>query len=369
MTVFNEVMGRPPVVARKRVLVTGVNGFMGSYMADLLLGDRLMGSVDLVLTDVGDRPNAHVERAMDSGERHRPDERVRSAYVPVDLRSVPETKHLVNDEGPFTHVLHIAGLCDHAASYEDLESANVRATVNLVDALAVSGRPPGSIVVWGDGRVYDLSGAPEKGLNEDAPIAPATDHLRTKYEGEMRAIEICRRYGMPVTVLRPGRVYGPRAEYGVGTAIMFAARGGTGPFFFGDKKHRVGTVHAEDVCRAGLFLAARPRRGAYRCYNVSDDSSYTMYELSRAVAERLGFPMLPVSLPLSVMERFIAYIGRRAAKRGRTPVVDGDAAKLRAYDTLLDASALKALGWSPVRPDALEGIMETIDWYEKEGRL
>ena len=79
--------------------------------------------------------------------------------------------------------------------------------------------------------------------------------------------------------------------------------------------------------------------------------------------------MLPVAMPLSVMEGFVAYIERRAAKNGRVSMVNADMVKLQAYDTLLDASKLKRLGWRPSYPDALAGLMETIDWYEKEGWL
>lgn len=357
MTVFKEGMGRPPDRPPRRVLVTGANGFMGSHMADLLLRERVWPDARVTFTDLpGSKPPA--QRKHFGG----------TTYAAADLRDPDDVESLMA-HGPFTHVLHIAGLFDYAASLEDLRAANVTATANLLSALARQERKPQSVVVWGAGGVYDFSDVPANGVNEETRIAPSADYLRTKYEGEIEAMRIGAEHGIPVSVLRPGGVYGPRARYGVGVAIILAARGGMGPFFFGPKKNRAGTIHAEDVCRAGLFLAERPAETDQQFYNVNDDSSYTMYELFRTAAKRLGFPMLSVALPLGIMEGFVAYIERRAAKKGRVSMVNGDMVKLQAFDTLLDASKLKALGWRPRYPDALAGLMETIDWYEKEGWL
>lgn len=357
MTVFSG--GTRDDAGEHRVLVTGAAGFMGSHLVDLLSA-RWRGA-RIIATDLGHAP-PHVTLALRSGSPA-------GEYVPADLSSASAAARLVWDHGPFRHVFHVAGLFDYAASYEDLKRVNVGATENLICALTGQETAPEHVVMWGAGGVYDFAEAPPAGADETTPIRPSAAYLETKYLGEMAALRLGKASGMPVAVIRPGGVYGPRARYGVGVAIMLAARGGMGPFFFGPKKNRAGTVHAQDVCLAGMFVARRPESTAYEIYNVNDDSSYTMYELFRAAARRLGFPMLPVALPLGVMEKFVAYLERRAAKKGLVSMVNADMVKLQAFDAMLDASKLKRLGWRPEHPDAMEGLMRTIDWYEREGWL
>jgi nucleoside-diphosphate-sugar epimerase len=44
---------------------------------------------------------------------------------------------------------------------------------------------------------------------EDAPFAPTNPYEATKLEGEQLALQAYREQGLPVTVVRPGLVYGP----------------------------------------------------------------------------------------------------------------------------------------------------------------
>ena len=44
---------------------------------------------------------------------------------------------------------------------------------------------------------------------EDAPLHPGDIYQQTKLEGEMIARETARRVGIPLTVVRPGPIYGP----------------------------------------------------------------------------------------------------------------------------------------------------------------
>ena len=151
-------------------------------------------------------------------------------------------------------------------------------------------------------------------------------------------------------------------------SIILCARGGWGPLYLGSGRTRAGMIHVEDVCGAALFLSRR-HEAAGEIYNVNDDSSYATADLMRACAQRLGFPLIPGNLPLGIMRFFVGNLGRKAAKKGRISGVNAEMTDLLAYDAMLDASKIKALGWTPKHPDSLKGLLATIDWYEKEGWL
>jgi dihydroflavonol-4-reductase len=348
---------------RLRALVTGANGFMGQHMlrvlSDWKTGPATAG-YDIVATDIGP--------ALAPASADVPNCR----YVQCDLRNDEQVRKLL--VGPnYDHVFHIAGLFDYSAAYVDLFDVNVRGSRNLIRALARDDGSltspkvlPSRMVVWGAAGVYDFG--KESPAKETSPVHPKGGYLTTKYMEEMLMLEEGKRLGIPVTIVRPGGVYGPGSRYGVAFSILLAARGGMGPFYFGPGRTRAGMVHVEDVCRAAAFLARR-HEAAGEIYNVNDDSSYRTSDLMRTAARWLGFPLLPINFPLGVMRGFIGNLGKKASKKGRISMLNEEMTDLVAYDALLDASKLKALGWTPKWPDSLVGLKQTITWYEKEGWL
>ena len=336
--------------ARQSALVTGANGFMGTHMVELLVAS----GHDVCATDIG--PRSAITPATAPGQR--------CDYAQCDLRDRSQVGALMASR-TFDHVFHIAGLFDYSAAYQDLFDVNVLGSMNLLNAIDASASRP-SIVVWGAAGVYDFD--KESPAKETSPVNPKGGYLTTKYMEERLVLETGARRGLAVSVIRPCGVYGPRSRYGVAMSIIMCARGGMGPFYFGSGKTRAGMIHAEDVCGAALFLAGRPE-AAGEIYNVNDDSSYATADLMRACAKRLGFPLIVGNYPLGIMRFFVGNLGKKAAKKGRISGVNAEMTDLLAYDAMLDASKLKALGWKPKHPDSLQGLLSTIDWYEKEGWL
>lgn len=341
---------------KSRALVTGACGFMGAHMTNLLL----QYGYEVVTTDV---PGAS------------PYKESRVEFVPADLTMKADISALIDQKEPFDAVFHIAGLFDYSRPFPDLYRVNVRGTLNLLKALRDEAtQMPKGIVIWGAAGVYDFSrGNPVK---ESDSMRPSGGYLTSKWIQIHEALRFGKRHNLPVTVIMPGGVYGPRSKYGVALSMMMAARGAMGPVYIGSGKNRAGMVHAVDVCRAALFLAelsyVQPGREdvAGQIFNVGDDSQYTVEQLTRAIAGQLGFPFVPwIRLPFGVMRTMVGNLGKKAEKLGRVSAVNEEMLALMTLDSLLDTSKLCALGWHPRYPDAIQGLLETVAWYEKEGLL
>ena len=150
--------------------------------------------------------------------------------------------------------------------------------------------------------------------------------------------------------------------------IFLAARGGLAPCRMGRRGTRVGTVQVNDVARAALHLA-RLDEAAGGTYNVDDGTGRTLDALLEAISERLDFPVLPLRLPQRWLTAGLGLLERAATRRGRQALFGKGMTEIMSLDTFLDATRLRRTGWSPLYPDPIAGLLETIDGYEQRGWL
>ena len=169
------------------VLVTGAAGFLGSHVTDLLLagGDR-----PRVLIRPGDSLGSLAEADLDVCWADINDR----AAVATALRGVDRVLHCAARTGPW----------GPASEYQ---RTNVRGLENLVRAAIAGGVRRvvhvSSITVHGN----DVGGE----ADESAPLrAEPNPYSRSKVAGEQLLARMIRDEGAPVTIVRPGWIYGPR---------------------------------------------------------------------------------------------------------------------------------------------------------------
>ena len=164
----------------KRVLVTGIGGFTGSYITQALKdhGHEVHGTC---------RPG------------HPSNTEVDAHLHEIELTSFDEVRRLVADVAPEV-VIHLAGIS--FAAHEDVEElylSNVVATRYLLQALSEAAAPPGHVIVASSANVYGNQDVAV--LSEDVPLAPANDYGVSKVAAEL----ISRIFGgsLPITIVRP----------------------------------------------------------------------------------------------------------------------------------------------------------------------
>lgn len=340
--------------AREKVaLVSGAGGFMGSRMVELLKKKGwLVCATDIALP-----------------KEHLPWDFYQSADLIKSIQAQGLVWATVTRYGRLDAVFHIAGLFDYSAGKEELDRANVEATRNLFTALAGRGLDP-RIIDWSAAGGYPFPTTPGPAMTEETTPEPQGNYLQSKYEAEQLALRLGDMYGFCVSALRPGGVYGPGARYGVGLTLILAGHGMMGPIAPDTGANRGSTVHVADVCGAALFLAEQPaEKVAGQVYNVADDSSYTLDEITRFIGQEVGFPFLPFpTSSLEMVQKMNQRLVKKAEKIGRVSLLHPEMSALLKYDSLLSTAKLQALGWrpNPSTRDAKEGLRQTIAWYKEK---
>jgi CDP-glucose 4,6-dehydratase len=315
-----------------RVLFTGAQGFIGSWVVERLLEE---GAEVLVL----DRPTRALSRFRMAGLHER------CTAVAADLLDLDSLHRVLDDHG-VQAVFHLAAsaIVGSAASapvatYE----VNVRGTWNLLEACRVATRTPARIVVASTDKAYGVH--EELPYREDHALQPRYPYDSSKACADMIARSYAHTFGLPVAVTRFGNVFGG-GDFNFSRLIPGTIR----TLLAGD---------APVIRSSGLlerdFLYAEDAAGAYLAIGESLDRAELR---GRAWNASIG---RPISV-LEIVGQLIAIAGLEveADVRGEgTP--HGELAR-----QWLDSSAIREeLGWTPTW-DLERGLRATYGWYERE---
>lgn len=329
----------------RTVFLTGGTGFVGSHVAEALLAR-------------GMRVRALVRSAP---------KWLDGLPVQIVRGDLHDAEALAEGARDAAYVVHVAGLT-RARTQAALDRANVRGTLNLLDAVD-RGAPhvrrvliTSSLEAHGPNRLLP-GGTPVAAIESD-PLRPLSMYGRSKQRMEQRVAEAYPE--LPVTVVRPPAVYGPR-EADLFEMVKAASKG-----LFAvvgrDDVPRVSMVHARDLAR-GMVDVLLAERSAGETYFVSSPRGHTWAEVQAALEGALGRSTRTLRLPAPV----VALAGSAAQAWGRVsgslpPLTRDKAVAARHAWTCDTSKAQKHAGYRPtVGLD--EGWAETVAWYRDAGWL
>lgn len=337
-------------------LVTGACGFSGSHMVELL---RSRGH-EVLATDI---PGSDPSFVKSFG----------AEFLPSDVTR-PETLKPLFDRGP-EFLFHPASLFDYFAPWEPLYRVNVVGMRNLCEAAAHSGLK--RFLHWSTLGVYGETGL-EKPADEATPFDPPNLYSKSKVEQEGVAQEFVRSAGLPITIMRPAPMYGPRNRYGMYHIYRLLAKTGTAyvpSIYPRHKRLRMPMVHVRDACGAALFLSEK-QVAKGEVYNAVTTMDFTVDEFMTHVAVALGIPYLrvPIGWPMyHQVAKLMEYGARKfeeAARRKKIrPKFDLPMAEYITHEYWFSNEKLKRAGYRFVYDDWRRGTWETIGWYREQGWL
>jgi nucleoside-diphosphate-sugar epimerase len=326
-----------------KVLVTGASGFLGSYVVEQLIeGQHEVRALVRATSDTRALEKLGVELCEASLET--------GAGLGEAVRGV---------DG----VVHSAAIV-RARSADEFHRINAGGTRTLIEAV-VAGAPNLQRFVYVSSLAahgFGINGEPRQSAH---PSEPVTHYGRSKLAGEQIVLEHADR--IPVTVIRPPAIYGPRDREML--AFFRIVSSGVVPFL-GNPDSRCSLIYAPDCARA-IVLALTTDHPSKRIYSVEDGQVYTQRDVVGHIETALGkkayakfaVPMVAVSVAAFGSELY----GR--ARNMAMMLTRDKVNELRAQQVIERAEAIRAdLGWEP-STEFGEGAQHSVTWYRSQGLL
>jgi dTDP-L-rhamnose 4-epimerase len=299
--------------SKKKILITGGAGFIGSHLADELLA------------------RGYAVRALDnlSPQVHGPDQK-RPDYLAADVelmvgdvRDPEAVRGALDGVDAVYHFAAMVGVGQsmyEIARYTDVNNLGTAVLLealveNPVERLVVASsmslygeglyRSPDGRVTTAAQRGVDQLKRGEWELRDDSgdtlePIptpeskqpALASVYALSKYDQEQMCLMVGRAYNIPTTALRFFNVYGTRQALSnpyTGVLAIFASRllNDNPPMIFEDGFQKRDFVSVYDVARACRLALESPRAG-FDVFNVGSGQQFTVREIGDRMAAVLG---------------------------------------------------------------------------------
>jgi len=167
-----------------RILITGVNGFIGQHLSKLLLqANHLVAGIDIF----DDSLNSKI------------------IFFKCDLcdeNTLTEILQIVNPE----YIYHLAGLL-RGVSIKEMHNTNVTGTINLFNSIITACDVLPKVLVSGSSAIYGENNS--KIIDESSKIQPITDYGITKASQEKIALKYTIKKQIPIVITRTFNIIGP----------------------------------------------------------------------------------------------------------------------------------------------------------------
>jgi UDP-glucuronate decarboxylase len=311
---------------RKRVLVTGGAGFLGSHLIDRLIarGDAVL-CVDNFFTGARDNLAHHAPGAQLEILRH---DITFPLYIEVD-----EIYNLACPASPI-HYQH------------DPVQTTKTSVIGAINMLGLAKRLRARIFQASTSEVYGnplVHPQPEDYHGDVNPIGPRACYDEGKRCAETLFFDYRRQHGLDIKVARIFNTYGPRMQADDGRVISnFIVQALTGQpiTIYGTGQQTRSFCYVDDLIEAFLRIMDLPE-DVSGPINIGNPGEFSMLELAELVIELTG------------------------SKAGIVfkPAVLDDPAQRRPDIT----QASERLGWAPKVP-LREGLQRTIDYFDQNLR-
>lgn len=324
-------------MSKKRILVTGGSGFIGSALVKRLVRD------------------GHDVHVFDDNSRGRPrrltDVEKDIRFIAGDIRDADAVDAAIKQVEEVHHLAYVNGTEFFYSAPELVLEVGVKGMINVLDGCKKNGI--GTLILASSSEVYQTP--PKIPTDESAPlIVPDPMNPRYSYGGgkiisELMAINYGRKFFDRVLVFRPHNVYGPdmgfehvipqfalrmkkeSAQQARGAPILFTIQGS------GDETRSF--CHVDDLVEGVIRM--REKGEHLGIYHIGTTEEISIADLARKVAQAAG-----QTIDLATGDILPGSTLRRCP----------------------DISKLEKLGYKPRVPLA-EGLPPTVRWYWENAGL
>ncbi|MEW6295755.1 MAG: GDP-mannose 4,6-dehydratase [Candidatus Diapherotrites archaeon] len=255
----------------KRILITGVNGFVGSHLSEFLLNNNL-GEVNGVLR------NKHESLKNLSNIK----EKIKLIEADInDLNAISETIKEVQPEVIF----HLAAQAFVPSSWNspfETLNTNIMGSLNLFEAVRKSNSNP-VIQIAGSSEEYGLVKEDEIPIKESNPLRPLSPYGVSKVAMDMLGYQYFKSYGMKIVRTRAFNHTGPRRGEVYATSNFahqiaeIEAKKKEPILYVGNLEAKRDFTDVRDMVRAYWLATQKCKPG--EVYNICSGKSYAIKEI------------------------------------------------------------------------------------------
>lgn len=314
-----------------RVLITGIAGFAGSYLAEEVLkkGDKVYG-ICLAC------------ESMENIEKIKKQIRISHG----DVTDLDQLSRLVKKINP-NQIYHLAALSSVGESFSkpmEMIENNIRGTLNLLEIIRKH-KWPTRILIAGSSDMYGVVKPKEIPITEERPLLPVSPYGLSKAAGDLLAYQYFKSYGTNVIRARAFNHTGPRQRTGfvipdLASQIARIEKSHLSPVLkVGNLSSKRDLSDVRDVVRAYIALMARGKAG--EAYNICSQKAYSIEH------------MFNILCSLS-KKRISIQIDQKKNRPAEIPILYGNNSKIK-----------KDTGWKPQIP--IEKTLEdTLDYWRSK---
>ncbi|GIW82211.1 MAG: oxidoreductase [Gemmatales bacterium] len=264
-------------------------------------------------------------------------------------------------------VVHCAAKVGDRGPADEYRKVNVEALQRFLDSCVRRHqvRPLHRFIHMSSLGVYEARHHYGTDETEPLPDRHMDGYTQSKVEADKLVLDYIKAGKLPIVILRPGFVYGPRDRAVLPRIIQRMTRGKI--HFLGADKRLQNTIYVGNLVDA-VFLAAENPKAVGQIYNLTDGERITKEHFFNTIASEMGLPTSKQILPRWLAAIIVALIHRhirRFTAKGKDPWISP--AQFKFLQLNLDFSIEKAkreLGYQPaVGFD--EGMKKTISWYKE----
>ena len=321
-------------------LVTGASGFLGGHLAETLIAQG--EEVFVLVRSTSAMPHL--------------------SHLPVRpvIGDLGDNASLRNAVGPVTRIFHCAACSTDWAPWSTYFTSNVKGTENLLEAARTAPKLERFVHV----STTDVYGYPAVPCDETQPSVDAgLPYNQTKRLGELAVWKAYNDFALPITVVRPATIYGPRGkDFTVEIAALL--------------RHRLMATIDSGKARGGfafvcnvvdsMIEASVPKGTIGQAYNIADGTNASWDEYLRLFAAGLGYPAPWINFKTGTavsLARVMEAIHKTLGISAR-PLLTRHAVKLLGIDQEFPIDkARRDFGFAP-KIALEEGIARSVAWVK-----
>lgn len=310
----------------RNVLITGINGFIGSAVAKQMV-----------------KNGANVVGIVTEANNIRKDLQDCTLYM-GDVCNYDFVRQVIS-YNEITDIFHFAAYAIVRVSAKDPVSAykvNIMGTVNILEAARTVGNlgNKGCIVVASSDKAYgDHEQLPYK---EDFALQPKNTYDTSKACMDMISRTYAHNYGLPVVVTRCSNVYGPgdlNLSRIVPNSIRRVLNGQRAQVYSDVSEMSREFIYIDDVVQAYDMLGYYGAAFKGEAFNIGGGGPTSIYDLVNLITKKVGSTLTP-----EVIERDSVF------KEIQHQYIDAEKMAIK-------------FGWEP-KVSLEDGVQKSIDWYK-----